>query len=493
MGLGKTVLTIAAIEELIALGEIGGGLLIMPAALKYQWARQIAAFTDGAANVVVVDGPPKVRLRAYEAIMRGEVEYAILNYDQVVNDWDYVRHLPRDFIVLDEATAIKNFKPRRSKLIKRMPARYRWALTGQPIENKAEEVFSIMQWVDARVLGPFDIFDMVFIRRNRWGVVSRYENLPTLHKALQGAMVRHTRAEVADQMPAVVEECIIVDFDAAGARLYRIIANDLIDLLGRIRGNQFDVNAHYTGSEGGFSIERGAVMSRLACLRMLCDHPALLKLSAASFDGTLRDGEIGMSAGSAYASDLAAGTALDKATVSPKLEATIAEIASILEASPKNKIVLFSFFKASLRIIAERTAALCNSVSFTGDLNAREKDAAKQRFGSDPDVRLFLSSDAGGYGVDLPMANYLISYDLPWSAGAWDQRNARIIRLSSEFPQVTLISVLMRGSIEERQYDSLTQKQSIAAAIIDGKGHDGKGGLSMTLESLTDFLSSTDV
>ena len=125
-------------------------------------------------------------------------------------------------------------------------------------------------------------------------------------------------------------------------------------------------------------------------------------------------------------------------------------------------------------------------------MNSTEKDAAKQKFSKDPSTRLFLSSDAGGYGVDLPQANYLISYDLPWSAGKLDQREARIIRLSSQHPHVTIASFVMKGSIEERQYEMLQQKRRINEAFID-KGYDTQGRFELTLNSLTEFLQHSEV
>ena len=113
LGLGKTVLTIAAIERLKDEGKITGpGLIICLSSLKYQWATQIEKFTDGSANVIVIDGTPKKREQQYlEAIDWGHtlVDYVILNYEQVVNDWDKVQQLNRSFVVVDEATAIKSF------------------------------------------------------------------------------------------------------------------------------------------------------------------------------------------------------------------------------------------------------------------------------------------------------------------------------------------------------------------------------------------------
>jgi len=177
----------------------------------------------------------------------------------------------------------------------------------------------------------------------------------------------------------------------------------------------------------------------------------------------------------------------------PKLEAVIEYIEQVLEEDPNNKIVLFSFFKENLRLIKRASAKVTRSVLFTGDMNPQEKDEAKQEFSNDPNVRLFLSSDAGGYGVDLPMANYLISYDLPWSSGKLEQREARIIRLSSKFSHVTIATFVMQGSIEERQYEMLQQKRSINEAFVDGKHHDQRGGFDISLSSLSTFLREVQV
>jgi SNF2 family DNA or RNA helicase len=497
MGLGKTILSIATIEHLLDEGEVAQGLVVVPSSLKYQWLRQIDAFTDEA-TALVVDGDPEERKAQYAEIRDGGVEYAILNYEQVVNDWDEVRTLPRDYVILDEAQAIKNFAAKRTKRIKKLASRYRFALSGQPVENRPEEVFSIMQWVDEDVLGRFDKFDKTFVVRNHWGGVKYYRALPLLHKTLGEAMVRKTRQDpdVRDQMPAVTEEIVDVDFDRAGASLYRHIARDLQQELASALGSfgkGFDLASHYGGTPSAEeSAARGRIMSRLTCLRMLCDHPDLLRISATKYEATM--GGEGIASGSAYAQELLAAGLLDKKMGSPKMKATLELIEDLLNANPANKVVVFAFFKDMLAMLADGTAHLAKSVLFTGDMSPQEKDAAQQTFKNDPETRLFLSSDAGGYGVDLPNANYLISVDLPWSAGKLDQRNARIIRLSSEFDKVTLIYMLMHGSVEERQYDMLRQKQAIAAAVVDGKGYDRKTGrLELTLKGLSEFLATSEV
>jgi SNF2 family DNA or RNA helicase len=180
-------------------------------------------------------------------------------------------------------------------------------------------------------------------------------------------------------------------------------------------------------------------------------------------------------------------------TSAPKLVTCVEYIQEVLDEHPDNKVVLFSFFKKNLRMIKEATKDITDSVLFMGGMTAEEKDVAKSKFANESGTRLFLSSDAGGYGVDLPMANYLISYDLPWSSGKLEQREARIIRLSSQFDQVTIATFVMQGSIEERQYDLLQHKRSVNEAFIDGKHHDSSSSLEVTLDTLSGFLNNTSV
>jgi SNF2 family DNA or RNA helicase len=489
MGLGKTVLSIAAAERLMDDGG-GSGFIICPASIKHQWRRMIDEFTDGEASVVLVSGLARDREKQYRTY-KAEADYLIINPEQMVNDWEVVNKLPRTFIIADEVTWAKNFRPKRSKRLKRLEAEYHWGLTGQPVENRAEEVYSIMQWINPDVLGDHERFDRAFIVRNQWGGVRFYRNLPTLHKLLSQHMTRYTRDEVKDQLPAVVEESVLVDFDTAGAKLYRTITKELLQDLEEASstfGNKFTLWGFYHGQDESGMEMRGRIMSKLTNLRMLCDHPHLLRISAAYF----RDEEKKERTGSVYADELQHRGLLDLHT-SPKLDATLDLIGELLQASRKNKIVVFSYFTDMIDILAKETAMMTKSVKFTGKMTTEARDRSKEQFDTDPDTRLFLSSDAGGRGLDLPKANFLVSYDLPWSGGAYAQRKSRIIRLSSQFPEVTVISVLMSDSVEERQYDSLDQKQRIADAVTDGKGINAKGRLNLDLVSLKEFLEERAV
>lgn len=487
MGAGKTVTTIAAIERLITSGDVDRCLVVVPASLKYQWKREIEKFTDS--RVALIDGTPKAREKGWRSAI--SARYIIVNPESLMKDQDFLKSTPCQAIVVDEATMLKSRVSKRSKFIKKIakPILYRYALTGQPIENRPEELFSIMEFVAPEVLGKFDSFDRTFIVRDHFGKPTRYRNLNVLHESMQSCMIRKTREDIADQLPKIITQVIPVAFDTRGADLYRIISNDLLHQLQQVigkHGSSFNLWKHYNDPESNTA--QGEIMARLTVLRMLCDNPELIRLSASYYSDPSKPKQ-----GSAYAYTIMTEVLSTPITSSPKMDAVVEYITDVLSEDPKNKVVLFSFFKENLRLIQKATVKTTNSVLFMGGMSAEERDGSKQKFSTDPDTRLFLSSDAGGYGVDLPMANYLISYDLPWSSGKLEQREARIIRLSSQFPHVTIATFVMKGSIEERQYEMLQQKRSINEAFVDGKHHDHKGGFDITLGSLSTFLRETSI
>jgi SNF2 family DNA or RNA helicase len=498
LGLGKTVLTIAAVERLMDSGDIVmPGLVICLSSLKYQWAQQIEKFTEGTSSALVIDGDKKTRHAQYARAMNWKnesVDYIIMNYEQVVNDWEFVKKLPTGFIVTDEATAIKSFRSKRSKYVKKLTSKYKFALTGTPVENgKPEELFSIMQFVDKEVLGRFDLFDNTFIVRNAYGGVERYRNLKVLNERLKTACIRKRQEDpdVAPYLPETIfAEPLLVDLSKTGKKLYNKIRDDLMENLNEALdtyGGSFDLFSHYHGSDQGGHVDllRGQIMSKLTALRMLCDHPHLVHLSGSRFNAM-------SGTGSQYANDLLNAGYLDFAVnpnSSPKLEYLKGYVTDFLE--DNGKVVIFTSYVDMVDIIADNLPF--KSVRYTGRMNAKQKDEAKLEFQNNPDVRVFISSDAGGYGVDLPQANLLVNYDLPWNAGLAVQRNGRIRRASSTYSHVVIQDILIKNSIEERQHAMLTQKKNVAAAVVDGEGITKDGGVVMTAGSLRGFLEDVEI
>lgn len=490
MGLGKTPMTIAAIEQLKESKQISRTVLVLClASLKYQWKKEIGKFSDSTA--LVIDGTPKQRQEQYSNVAK--YDYVIMNYEQVVNDWETIKGLKFDAMVCDEATAIKGFRAKRAKKVKELSKSVatRFALTGTPIENgRPEEIYSIMQFVDPGVLGRFDLFDKTFIVRNHFGGVQRYRNLPVLHKTLATHSVRKSQKDedVKPYLPdAVYREPIQVPLDSKGKKLYDYIASDLMSILIEAReafGSSFNLAAHYGQTyspDDPMNEMRGQIMSRITALRMLCSSPGVLHASYRAFDN--HEG------GSAFIHSL--GSVLQDVVKTPKRDACISYLKDHLDIDDTYKAVVFSSYLVSVdEIVTALEAAGYKAVRYTGEMNAKEKEDAKVRFQNNLDVRVLVSSDAGGYGVDLPQANLLVNYDQPWSAGLAVQRNGRINRTSSTWSTITIQDILIKDSIEQRQYDTLKQKSNVAGAILDGTGINSKGGVDLTVGSLIDFLTT---
>lgn len=498
MGTGKTVLTIAALEELFGQGDIRCCVVMVPSSLKWQWAQAIAAFTDTPTRTItlrgmdlvvptedvctVVNGTPKQRQRQWQAARHAD--YVIVSYGAVLHDWRHLCALPADALVLDEASAIKNFSAQTTKRVKKLRPPVRIALTGTPVENRAEEVFSIMEWVNAKILGRWDLFEKSYINRNFFGGVSSYKNLELLHTNLSRAMIRKSRLdpEVAKYLPAVVETTRHVQLDKTTRAIYRAILADLQAAMDELAeaGGDFDLAAYYAGikPDGAFGAQ-GKLMARLQAARLLLDHPQLLMDSAVAFhEGT---------GGSQYAAEFAASRYdLPDLHAAPKL-AVLDELVGTMLAEDGAKAAIFTDYRKMLPYLSQRLEKHGGLVLFHGQLNSDEKAGILARFKRDPECRLFISTNAGGYGLDLPEAQYVVNYDLPHSNGVLAQRNTRHVRASSKFERVHVTNLVVEETIEERVQATLKLRQKLSQAVVDGTG---TGALDMDIESLAEHIEN---
>lgn len=489
MGSGKTAASIGTVVELRLQGLVRSGLVFALNSTKYQWLEEIKK-VDPTARAIVINGTKAERVTQLRHSRR--YHYVILHYECLVNDWDEIKkYAPLDFIVADEATYVKSFTAKRSRRLKALSKRceFRFALSGQPVENRPEELFSIMEFVDPEVLGDFAKFDRTFIRRDGFGRPKKYVNLPTLHQMIQPAMYRKSREDIRQWLPEMIETEMPVPLDAQTMALHNHIRLDLIAAIDRAVADggsgQFDVIAHYgRGDNTDNARLKGEVMARLLAMRMLASHPQLLLHSADEFD------DPASKAGSAYASKLRlSGVLKNVPQRSAKLDALMELIVSILDEDPLHKVVVFSYFKPMLKIIeAELDKLHIQYVKITGDVDTRSRHQRISEFNKSFRTRVFLSSDAGAYGVNLNRGSHLICYDLPWSAGVLQQRISRIDRTSSSFDTIVITYLFGQNTIEERMLRQLKDKLAVAGAFLDGKFDLQTGSLPLDFESLKDFL-----
>ncbi len=414
MGLGKTIMALAAVELLARERGIGRVLVVSPSSVKYQWETEIQKFTGRA--VQVVEGGPTDRIDLYAE----PTFYRLVNYEQVVRDLPAINAWKPDVVVLDEAQRIKNWESKTSKAVKKLVSRYAMVLTGTPLENKLEELHSIVQFVDERRFGPaFQFLQDHRVLDERGNLVG-YRNLESIRQRLEPIFLRRTRAEVLTQLPARTDSTVFVELSEAQRGPYEEQRTNLARLLGKSFLSDID---------------RKRILACLSNMRLVCDSTFLL----------------------------------DKTTNhSPKLD-EFAEIVRELQAESGHKLVVFSQWETMILKAAERLDAL--DIGFAvlhGGLSGRERKTALATFRTQADCPVFLSTDAGGVGLNLQVADTVINLELPWNPAVLEQRIARVHRMGQKKP-VRVVNLVTRGTVEERVLRTLDQKQNLFAGVFDGE------------------------
>lgn len=481
MGTGKTIMCIAAIEHLFGTDEAHDALIIVPAALRWQWAAAIAKATDtGERRVRLGKTEVTVPEQRYCRVLDGtktdwdelhdeRPDYLICSYEFAARNVAEIRGLAPDIVVCDEAQMIKSASAARTKAIYKLNPHFRFALTGTPMDNgKPEEIFALMKWVDASVFGRWDLYDKAYVVRNSYGGVKEYKNLDVLNRVLLTAMARKTceDPEVAAVMPEVRYSVRTVAMDPETRALYEMIAADLQDALAKLTdgggSRGVDVAAVYHDKQA-IDPRLGQVMARRTALRMLLAHPQLLRESASRYEAKSKKSD----PGSAFCHGLDQEGLLTVGQA-PKLGELYALCAQLLDLDPAVKIVVFSSYATMLPLLAAALGAF-GPECYEGAMTAAARSAATARFSLDAGCRVLIATDAGGSGLDLPAARYVINYDPPQGLGRYQQRNARHRRASSAHAVVEVIDLQVARSVDVHDYEVLRSSHHTSAAAIDGK------------------------
>ncbi|MFZ4738007.1 MAG: SNF2-related protein [Bradymonadia bacterium] len=442
MGLGKTLQAIAAAAWLMENGGLARVLVICPASLKRQWAREIGRFTDH--EVVVVEGGVKARM----ALWRQRAPFTIANYELVTRDLSSVNgNLVPDLLILDEAQRIKNWRTRTAALIKGVHAERVFVLTGTPLENRLEDLYSVLQIVDPRVLGPLWQFMLRFHVLDERGKVLGYRNLTELRRRLATVMLRRDRRLVRDQLPDRIEHRLDVPMTPKQLEYQDGALTAAASLANILKRRPLT------------PAEEKRLLSALQTARMACDAAGLV------------DGE----------------------TVgSPKLD----EVARLLEelcVDGGRKVVIFSQW-TRMTEMAEAVAhdLGLGTVRLHGGVPSASRGALIERFHDDPATQVFLSTDAGGVGLNLQCATVLINLDLPWNPAVLEQRIARIHRLGQLEP-VQIILVIASPSYEERVGAIVASKRHLFTHVVGEDATEDVIGVSKrTLELALEGLEPTE-
>ena len=326
--------------------------------------------------------------------------------------------------MLDEAQRIKNWQIKTARRVKSLRSPYAFVLTGTPVENRIDELYSIVQYLDPELVGPLFRFNRDFYELDERGRPVDYKNLAELRRRLQPVMLRRRKSDVESELPGRTVKTYFVPMVEEQKQRYEDYRAPAARLLAQAQRRPLSPK----------EFERLQML--LACMRMICDTPAIL-------DPTCR--------------------------VSPKLEELEGILNDLLE-EPERKIIVFSEWERMLELVHELAAELGVEMAWhTGSVPQQRRRAEIVRFKQDPACRLFLSTDSGSVGLDLQVANAVVNVDLPWNPAKLEQRIARAWR-KNQTRSVTVVNLVCENSIEHQILHLLGHKQALADGVLDGQG-----------------------
>jgi superfamily II DNA or RNA helicase len=441
MGLGKTIQAIAATEILARHFGVSKVLVICPTSLKYQWQSEITRFSgrQGANAARVISGGRAQRLKDYAL----EDFCKVTNYEKLQPDLDLIAAWAPELVIVDEAQRVKNWNTIAARALKRIDSSYAIVLTGTPLENKLEELISIVQFVDQHRLGPTWKLLHEHQVKDEAGRVTGYTGLERIGQTLAPVMIRRRKSEVLRQLPARTDQNLLVPMTEPQMVYHQENADEVGKIVKRWRRTRFLSDK-----------DQRRLMIALQNMRMSCNSTYLLDQET------------------------------DHGVKADELAALFDE----LLVEPEAKAVVFSQWTRTHDIVIRRLEARgIGYVSFHGGVPSEKRPALVERFRDDPSCRVFLSTDAGSTGLNLQHASTVVNMDLPWNPAILEQRIARIHRMGQVRP-VQVINFVAKGTIEEGMLSTLAFKRSLSAGILDG----GSGEIALGGSRLNRFMKDVE-
>lgn len=444
-GLGKTIQSILAAYYLKEKGKANKVLVITPASLKYQYAIDgIKKFTD--LTYTIVDGTRKQREKQYQE----DTFFHVVNYELAREDFDlsFIQEMKPDVIILDEAHRIKNIDTDTARQIKTIDAQYKWLLTGTPVQNKAEEIFSLFEFIDPKLLGNRWIFQKKYIlTANKYGrrnvpIGTNPKTIGELRKKIQPYILKRTTDEVGIQLPDLTITNIYIPLTNAQAACHERIFKEIDQIMEEMK--KWDSDEQHPKEGISFGLFNTAIE--------LCDSPELLEMSDSALVSRFRIGS----------------------KKSPKLDELYTILSETLENNENSKTVIFTQFERMQRIIVKQLESIGKSVVLNGSMQPYERQAAIDKFKYDDDIKFFVSTDAGNYGLNLQKASLLINFDLPANPAIITQRIGRIRRMDSQHSKIRVINLIAKDSVDEILLGLGQKKSEEASQIVDKSTADKK-------------------
>lgn len=416
MGLGKTIQAIGTAELMRKQGIISSALVLCPTSLKYQWKKEIERFTD--AQAIVVEGNHLKRKTLYKAAPF----YKIVSYNSVSNDIEILHGLQTDFLIMDEVQRLKNWNTKISKAARHIEAEYAVVLSGTPLENKLEELYSVVQFVDQYCLGPYYKFINETVIKSDSGKVKGYKGLNTVGEKLHDILIRRRKKDVALQLPQRMDKVLFVPMTQEQQNMHDEFQSIVAQLVYKWNRQRFLSEK-----------DRKRLLLLMSQMRMVCDSTYILD---------------------------------QKSRYDTKIDEVMNILNNVFE-SGDEKVVIFSQWERMTRLVAAELDKINIRYEYLhGGVPSEKRKDLMENFTSLPESRVFISTDAGSTGLNLQAASILINLDLPWNPAVLEQRIARIYRIGQQ-RNIQVINLVAPSSIEERMLSTLNFKTSLFEGILD--------------------------
>lgn len=429
MGLGKTI---QALTVAVARAPQGPALVVAPTSVCPNWIEEARRFAPTLRPVQFGPGDRQKTLKS-----AGPFDLIVSSYGLLYQEADLLAGVEWQMIVLDEAQAIKNRQTMRSRAAMRLGGEFRMITTGTPIENDLGELWNLFHFINPGLLGSAESFNRRFaspIHNRQSDTAKRH-----LKRLIQPFTLRRTKSAVLDELPARTEITVRVEMTERESEFYEAVRLRAVSAVGELQGN------------GGKSHLR--ILAEIMRLRRACCHPRLL---APEIDIT-----------------------------GSKLE-TFSQIVTDLM-NNGHKALVFSQFVDHLSIVRSRLDQLDVSYRYLdGSTPAAARTREVNAFQAGEADLFLISLRAGGQGLNLTAADYVLHLDPWWNPAVEDQASDRAHRIGQTRP-VTIYRLVMKDTIEERIVDLHATKRDLADSLLEGSDMAGK----MSADELLALLRET--
>ncbi len=436
MGLGKTLQAIVALTQYKKEHPQTTSLIVCPTSLVYNWEEEIHRFNPKL-KTLVVDGTPPQRKKLIAKA--DKCDLVITSYSLLQKDIETYQQIEFGYAVLDEAQHIKNRGTRNAKSVKMVRSSHRLILTGTPIENSLEELWSLFDFLMPGLLSSFERFAEKYIRNSTY---AQSHVLDNLRQKVSPFILRRMKKDVLSELPPVshiVYHCHMSDVQK---ELYRSYANSAFKELSQLVEKE------------GFNKVQIQILATLTRLKQICCHPAIF---------AKEDAESGDSS---------------------KYDMLIELLQSLMEGG--HKTVIFSQYTRMLHIMRKDLERKGIRFAYL-DGSTKDRMSIVTQFNEDPSILVFLVSlKAGGTGLNLVGADTVIHYDPWWNPAAEDQATDRVHRIGQS-NNVSSYKLVTLGTIEEKILEMQNRKRGLVKKVISS---DEEAMSKLTWEEVLELLKT---